>query len=355
LGEKLITIVNHHTPNWHKDKSWSSEFIKKINYNLGNALISQSCIKLYPKAALNESLSDLEEHSDPMNAALEINKKYTKCIFIMQDHIIGKSMPSSNSINGRKILNIATFLRFLEIPTHVVSLTIRQAIDEKIDLRSLIPESLELLESLRNPYISVGTRGVKTKELLINYEGIKVEAVGCPSFFMREARTTRLANLQRIGTNGRFANYPQASIHIGQGDDYGEPLLLKEISADGRIYPDNSLENRVKEFYKPEFLRKIYFPASLNDWRIKTESLTFIAGTRLHGSIVAMNLGIPVLTIATDVRAQETLDYMNVPYQKNITDVIVDNVENEMKNSFKEFDAKYLEKFNRFKQWSISI
>lgn len=347
----MLTIVNHHTAKRSEFPSWSPEFLNRINFNLGNSLISETLLKLIPGASLHDTLYGIENIPDPKKAALQLNNDYNKCIFVMQDHVIYNSMPQSNSIDAKKILRCATFLESLRIPTLVVSLTVRKSLDSGIDDSHLIPESIELLKSLRNPFVSVGTRGFATKNLLNEFGGIKVSAVGCPSFFVRKADTTREINLEIIGTNGRFANLPESSIHIAQGDDFGEPLLFKDIKGDGKIHVTKKLQKKMHKFYEPDFLDKLYFPASTMDWRVATKKLSLVGGTRLHGAILALTLGIPVLTTASDVRAKETLEFMNIPYVDQLTSQNFSKLAVESRSYFKEFDYKYHEKLQNFLSW----
>jgi hypothetical protein len=347
----MLTIINHHTVKRTELVSWSPEFLSRINFNLGNSLISETLLELIPGASLLEAFFDIENIPDPKKAALQINNKFKKCFFVMQDHIIFNSMPQSNSIDAKKILRCATFLENVRIPTLVVSLTVRKSLDSGIDDSHLIPESIELLKSLRNPFVSVGTRGFETLTLLKEFGGIKVSAVGCPSFYARKADTTREINLENIGTNGRFANLPESSIHIAQGDDFGEPLLIKEIKGDGRIHPTKKLQKKMRHFYEPDFLDKLYFPASTMDWRVATKKLSLVGGTRLHGAILALTLGIPVLTTASDVRAKETLEFMNIPYVDQLTRQNFSKFAVESRNYFREFDYKYHEKLQNFLSW----
>jgi len=347
----MLTIVNHHIVKSSEIVSWTPEFVSRINFNLGNSLISETLLKLIPGASLHHTLYDIENLLDPKKAALQLNNEFSKCIFVMQDHVIFNSMPLSKSIDSKKILRCAAFLKNVRIPTLVVSLTMRKPLDSGFDNLNLIPESIELLKSLRNPFVSVGTRGFATKNFLKDFGGIKVSAVGCPSFYARKTNITKEINLENIGTNGRFANLSESSIHIAQGDDYGEPLLIKEVKGDGRLHATKELKKKMHEFYDPDFLDKLYFPASTMDWRVATKKLSLVAGTRLHGAILALTQGIPALTTASDVRAKETLEFMNIPYTKLLNKQNFSNIAIESRNDFKEFDYKYPEKLQNFLSW----
>jgi hypothetical protein len=347
----MLKIVNHHTVRRGEFVSWSPDFFRRINFNLGNSLISETLLKLIPGASLHDTLQDVENILDPKKAALQLNNECNKSIFVLQDHVIFNSMPLSKSIDSEKILRCATFLENVRIPTLVVSLTMRKHLDSRIDHSYLLPESIELLKSLRNPFVSVGTRGFVTNNLLKEFGGIKVSAVGCPSFYARNTNRTREINLENVGTNGRFVNLSESSIHIAQGDDFGEPLLIKEVNRDGRLHATKEFKKRMSEFYDPDFLDKLYFPASTMDWRVATGKLSLVAGTRLHGAILALTLGIPVLTTASDVRAKETLEFMNIPHRDQLIKQNFSNMAIESKNDFQEFDYKYPEKLQKFLNW----
>ena len=117
----MLTIVNHHTVKRSEIPSWSPEFLNRINFNLGNSLISESLLQLIPGASLHDTLYGIEDHPDPKEAALLLVNEFNKCIFVMQDHLIFDSMPVSRSIQAEKLLRCATFLKNVRIPTLVVS------------------------------------------------------------------------------------------------------------------------------------------------------------------------------------------------------------------------------------------
>jgi hypothetical protein len=347
----MIGIVNHHVVRRREFSAWSPAFIKEINHNLGNSFISETLLKILPGAKLHEKLSDLENYSDPIEAAETVNKELKKCVFVAQDHLLFDFMPPSKSLDGEKILRCAKFLSQLRVPTYVVSLTMRKSREIMSSIESLMPESIELLKAFRNPYILVGTRGYQTNNLLREFGGITTSTVGCPSFYSRNVHLTREINLERIGTNGRFVNLNDSTIHIAQGDDHGEPLLLGSIKGDGKIYATEAIKNSLSEFYGYNFIDKIYFPASTKDWRVVTEKLTLVAGTRLHGAIMALTLGIPAITTATDIRALETLEFMRLPYfnEPNLKTML--STASEDKNLFRDFDEIYREKREHFNSW----
>ncbi len=351
----MIAIVNHHVVRQREFSAWSTAFVKEINFNLGNSFISEALIKILPGTKLHEKFSDLENYSDPIEAAETANKELKKCIFISQDHLLFNSMPHSNSLDGEKILRCAKFLSQLRVPTYVVSLTMRKSVEDFSSNENLIPESIELLKALRNPYISVGTRGHQTNNFLREFGGIVTSAVGCPSFYSRNVHVTREIDLEQIGTNGRFANLRESTIHIAQGDDFGEPLLIGLIKGDGKIYATEEVKNSLSEFYDSNFIDKIYFPASTRDWRVATEKLTVVTGTRLHGAIMALSLGIPALTTATDVRALETLEFMRLPHFNELNLKAISSAARESKLLFRDFDEIYPEKREHFNKWIHSF
>ena len=89
----------------------------------------------------------------------------------------------------------------------------------------------------------------------------------------------------------------------------------------------------------------------MKDWTLVSEKLTLIAGTRLHGAIVGLNAGVPALTVATDMRAKETLDFMDIPYFEELTDELINQSEKNTKNLFEEYDNKYPKRLDNFLKW----
>ena len=88
---------------------------------------------------------------------------------------------------------------------------------------------------------------------------------------------------------------------------------------------------------------------SLNPWLEYYRNFDFVVGARIHGTILALQMGIPALCIAHDKRTLEMCKFMNIPFVK-YSDIIDMNITNEfLLDTFRaifnenEFDEKRMD------------
>ena len=187
---------------------------------------------------------------------------------------------------------------------------------------------------------NLGVRGQFTIEVLNRHGlGEYAEVIGCPSLFINPApglgraiasnlqEPRRIAvvaghqewhDLARIEASlGRLVSQTGGS-YIGQHGlkmmklTRGEAgdLAEKDLEALGNyVCPDMNLG---------EFIRwsrihgKIFFDVS--DWMDYYEGFDFVIGTRIHGTMLALQAGIPALCIAHDSRTLELCETMKMPH-----------------------------------------
>ena len=63
---------------------------------------------------------------------------------------------------------------------------------------------------------------------------------------------------------------------------------------------------------------RLRFFSSIPEWKVDLATHDFFIGTRVHGSIVALNSGVPSVVMNGDSRAREMCEYLNIPYHPEL-------------------------------------
>lgn len=197
-----------------------------------------------------------------------------------------------------------------------------------------------LREKAKNKNIpNVGVRGPYTKKVIdyYGYTGLAT-VLGCPSHFINESN--------RLGKQleERFSKNEKIAISAGNPNkknlyDVEKFLINKMESAEGRYivqHPKPFVQlasgefsklnpkqlNAYREFLNPdlsvdEFINWVrqyliaFFDAA--DWMHYLKGYDVVMGTRIHGTMVALQAGTPGICITHDSRTKEMCDFMSIP------------------------------------------
>ena len=68
---------------------------------------------------------------------------------------------------------------------------------------------------------------------------------------------------------------------------------------------------------------EVYLPSSLKEWQNKIKSFKpeLSLGTRFHGNIAALSMGVPTVFMSGDIRASEITSLAHLPFLEDITDI----------------------------------
>jgi hypothetical protein len=214
----------------------------------------------------------------------------------------------------------------------------------------LTPIKRHLFELLGDRAFSIGTRGHITERILCDAGLTNVKAVGCPSNFeMGPGRLIRQPFLQdegktlRIGLNGKMVYEPitERVHHYVQGDD--DMNLICQ------------LHNPTSDAYLGGLT---HFFMNPDEWkRHISKHCHCMVGTRCHGSVIAMNAGVPAITTNTDMRSRDACDYMGIPLMPGEPLAVIEASIREMfeRIDVNRINRNYLCRYNEFSAWCASF
>ena len=210
---------------------------------------------------------------------------------------------------------------------------------------------------------NLGVRGQFTKDVLSHYGlGEHAEVMGCPSLFISPERRlgrkieAALKDPRRVavvaGHEGwaRLSNIEASLVRLVSetgGSYIGQHGLnmIKLTRGEAADLPEEDLE-KICEYVSPgmslgELIRwggahgNVFFEVA--QWMDHCRQFDFVVGTRIHGTMVALQAGVPALCIVHDSRTLELCETMCVPHV--VADSIPDGLERGELLSLFSFDA----------------
>lgn len=243
-----------------------------------------------------------------------INNKATNVFLVLQDQIriqesYGWQLPYKQ---------IQNFIEKLNKPLIIAGLGANSFEGYNSNFHELLsPELKNFLKCLSDHCEEIGVRGYFTQEVLSNLGINNVRVIGCPSYFeMGENRILKkgkLSNLSQILlTSSNYLNYLKNNHQVLQ--DVGEERYLNPIAFNNfnQSYGRDEIKNIISGKY--------HIFTNMKDWKIFAKKFKFAIGYRLHGSIVAINAGIPAVCANGDSRAREMCEYLRIPYHPEINE-----------------------------------
>ena len=187
---------------------------------------------------------------------------------------------------------------------------------------------------------NLGVRGRFTLEMLHRHGlGEHADIIGCPSLFINPAPNlgrTIAANLREprriavVAGHEEWRHLAKVEASLGRlvsqtgGSYIGQHGLkmMKLTRGEARDLAEEDLEalgNYVcPDMSLAEFIRwsrvhgKIFFDVS--EWMDHYKAFDFVIGTRIHGTMLALQAGVPALCIAHDSRTLELCETMHMPH-----------------------------------------
>lgn len=208
--------------------------------------------------------------------------------------------------------------------------------------KKLDAELIDFLRFLSEHCVSIGLRGYFTQEVLHNLGIDNTCVIGCPSYY--ETGSDRVlikptySDVLRVGTSIGVGVFGIGPVYL---QDKQEEEIIKALCFDGNL-PRNFDQLKLLSNNSYRFF------ASISQWKenIRNE-IDFYVGARVHGSIVAINSGVPAVVMNSDSRSREMCEYMNIPYHPELfgcTDIkkILDEC------NYEQMNFKYNEKLDLF-------
>lgn len=234
--------------------------------------------------------------------------------------------------------------RFARLDTKLVILGLGAQSELDLAIPELSPNTLDWVRAIADQAPTdapnVGVRGEFTAEVLDHYGfGDRTQVLGCPSLFInpnprlgREI-ASRVAEPQRVAVIAGHESWPalakiEASLarlvtetngtYIGQHD----LRMMRLTRGEAATFDEADLahcRNHIRPDLEPEaFIRwtrtygNVFFDISA--WLEHIRRFDFAIGARIHGTVIALQAGIPALCIAHDSRTLELCQTMGVPH-----------------------------------------
>ncbi len=317
-------IINSNLCYEEKDVATFDNYMKSIQYNIGNSYITYSLIKElcggFKKVPHIQNIYYYDFAN--VDADIEyINSECTHVFFMIQDFIRINEFP----LPYEKLIDM--FSR-INKPLIVAGIGANSfaSFDNKLH-KKLKPVVVKFLKYLSDRCVQIGVRGFYTEEVLNNLGIHNVTAMGCPSFYEmgRERKVVKKPIDETLrGGGGHILlssalvnKYLYDNIQICQ--DFQESNIIKAIAFNDF---DNVL---VKEQLERVFNKKFMAFSNIDDWRSFVSGYRFVIGSRVHGSILSLNAGVPAVCRNGDTRAAEMCRLLRVPVRTNLgfeTDII---------------------------------
>jgi hypothetical protein len=221
-------------------------------------------------------------------------------------------------------VNHSEFKGFNEIFEHliehhdiraVLNLGINGLKNEIVLFEKLSTSQKNFLLHLKVRNIPIGCRGRETMEFLQRSE-FKVENLyltGCPSLqLIKEPSKNFPLTFSRVLVTGALATRLD--------------LLESKASIDTKLlFIPQTVESYLKglEISKTDQRIEVFLPATYNAWirKIKEWKPEIALGTRLHGNMAALSLGIPAMFMSGDIRTREITQLANLPFADDLLEI----------------------------------
>lgn len=250
-------------------------------------------------------------------------------------------IPAANWINPQMDLgHLATAIEGLKIPVIVIGIG-AQGVDYGADI-TLTDGTQRFLKAVFDRSASVSVRGEFTQKVLETMGYRNTRVTGCPSLYCDfrdfDAPAREKFKLQRclihatrfytgdgVFANGDGPNQRLFRFAFRRGLDY---LYQSEFEEMALLFGLETLETMAR---RPlEILKKIYRVEKqeklaqyirthgrsyldVDRWADDVARYCFVYGTRLHGTIMALNSGVPATLLWHDTRTREIAEFAAIP------------------------------------------
>lgn len=348
--EKLIFVnSNIFLP---KDHLSTQNVMQNIAGNSGNSYITYSVIKMiYGEFVDVNDIKNIWLTKYNKTTAEEINKSYDKVILILQDNLRINDSYYKHDIYEDAI----KFFEKIKLPIVVFSLG-SNSFGTKLNIKKLKKSLIKFLQIISHKTESFGVRGEYTQEILEKI-GIKNATVtGCPSYFETGPNRKVIKSYHKnkkllIGgfVSNRYVNDCESHLILQDEEKYIKLLMgsyIKDSDLEGCHYKSHD-----KEIVNLYLKKRIHFFVNMDQWKsfIKDKNFSFYIGTRVHGSIMAINSGIVPIVTNQDFRSKEMCDLFKIPnidlgYEDDIFE-IYQNID------VNKINKEYNKLFNKFSEW----
>jgi hypothetical protein len=259
----------------------------------------------------------------------------------LNNRLDGLIIPAANWLSPLvDFSELASLVAQLKIPTFLIGLGAQDA-DYSGDIT--VPEGTwRFVQAVSERSAAISVRGEYTKRLLSGRGINNVIVTGCPSlshdfrgfstFDRAHVRFERglLHSTRFSAGHAPFARSPSVHRAIFQlAFNHNMDLLLQSEEEEMHLltqpqsteWLDGNLKQLLQEIYKaPDWDRlEAYFRKhcqvffDVEKWSKSLEQYDYVFGTRLHGTIMALNSGVPAFMLHHDSRTRELCEFAAIP------------------------------------------
>lgn len=306
----------------------------------------------------------LESGWTPERISEELSKRFDLIVFSATNAI----RPNLNTYC------MAEILEGLKSDFIVLGISIQKLLPESTDM--LHPNLVRLLKVCDKKARIFGVRGSATEKWLKTNGFNHAKALGCPSMYVYPGNILSMpvpdpsrvksaitgghihGRVQRASAliqlfKGFDAHYiMQEEMHIWKEQGLLDPNQDVYNDGTGEVYKD-LISGILRDIHDEEMPFSSYrWFQSPDAWRAFVSGSDFYVGDRLHGGIVAMQVGVPAVIIAEDARVIEAADFFKVPRisvreleMATLMEVISEYLSRKNVDAFKE---TYISRFREF-------
>jgi hypothetical protein len=243
-------------------------------------------------------------------------------------------MPMANSLrrsfrDGRR--RLTRVIRRLKIPVVVVGVGAQLPLNG--DFSRIVTEQNQEVKAFVGAVLdhsaSIGVRGEDTRKYLLSlgFADSDIEVIGCPSMHDsgRDARVEkkvdRLASDSPVAVNLDHRVKGSGRILTANWERYDNLTFVSQNQAEAALlmwgepipdYPAGLPGTVDHPLYRQDRIRFFQDPIV---WRRFMAEQEFCAGSRLHGTIVALAAGTPAMLFTHDSRTREVAEYHAIPFR----------------------------------------
>ena len=299
----------------NKDIKDFNSFMLSCANNVGNSYITYSLVKSCCKDFHNiqhiQNIYDIKDLN--IDYYVDIINNQCSHVFVVLTDILRKYYNDRLDLGYRRIEEI---INKINKPVIVCGIGANAFGHDRYNLdfyKDFNKGLVRLMSAISDHSVSIGVRGYKTQEILHKL-GIKnVDVVGCPSYFengknrppINKQKLNRIEDI--ITTFGQNYSIVKNATSILQ--DNTDVRFIDAVAFNNFNYKYSI--NDLKSLNQ----RKIRIFSDVYSWKKCIKEHKFYLGYRLHGSIVALNSGIPAICLNSDFRAREMCEYLAIPHK----------------------------------------
>ena len=264
---------------------------------------------------------------------------HTKASDLKKD-ISALVIPAANFLNSTANLqNIANLIRDLDKPCLTIGLGAQSESEDHFP--DISDSVIDFLRQVSSRTEKIGIRGEYSVRLCKQHGIMNVDPLGCPSLLISKDKNLgvkleekfRSFDGEKIAVHGACIKGDLRSVEnellrivkLGKGSRYFIQRPKEFIKA---IF-DEKMDDNEKKYFKKctdflgmndanelvAFLKEYgVMPTSIPAWMYDIQHYAGSINTRIHGTMVSMQSGVPAICIVHDVRTRELAKSMHIPY-----------------------------------------